>query len=263
MLSLARPRAAALFDVDGTLVPPPSLERRLFALLRCRGAAIPLKNYLLWLGEALRLAPRGIGAVRHANKMYLRGAQAFLEEGGIKPAPAFFRQAVERIVWHAEQGHAIALVTGTIHVLAKAAARALEAELIKLGCGAAIRVCATRLEEIDGLWTGRILGEPMFGEAKARAAQRMARLTDIPLAHSYAYGDSASDRWLLEVAGHPAAVNPSVRLTRIAARRGWPTLNWQDARREQSHPSTSTAGLRASRDTEDGPLQERNLEPIR
>src|SRR5882762_7125678 len=67
-------RVAAFFDLDGTLVALPSLERRLFRTLRYR-REIRAKNYFLWLVEALRLMPRGINAILQGNKMYLRGVQ--------------------------------------------------------------------------------------------------------------------------------------------------------------------------------------------
>src|SRR5215467_15535948 len=72
-------QAAAFFDLDGTLMLLPSLEQRFFRILRYR-QEIPLKNYFLWMREALRLLPRGISALLHANKMYLRGVQCFAED---------------------------------------------------------------------------------------------------------------------------------------------------------------------------------------
>ena len=77
------PRVAAFFDLDGTLLPLPSMEQRLFRMLRHR-REIPFMNYLLWLQEALKVLPRGIRAVTHANKMYLRGVQSFDESGAWK-----------------------------------------------------------------------------------------------------------------------------------------------------------------------------------
>src|SRR5438045_2885210 len=71
---------AAFFDLDGTLVTRPSLEKRFFRMLRNR-RAIPARNYLLWLREAMRLMPRGIGAILQANKMYLRGVEILDEHG--------------------------------------------------------------------------------------------------------------------------------------------------------------------------------------
>src|SRR5712692_4351721 len=72
---------AAFFDVDGTLLARPSLERRFFWMLRYR-RAIRRKNYLLWMVEAVRLAPRGIATMAQANKMYLRGVHGFCGEDG-------------------------------------------------------------------------------------------------------------------------------------------------------------------------------------
>ena len=44
----------AFFDVDGTLLAKPSLERRFFRTLRWQGK-IPVANYLGWITEAIRL----------------------------------------------------------------------------------------------------------------------------------------------------------------------------------------------------------------
>jgi len=249
---------AAFFDLDGTLAPLPSLERRFTRLLRYR-QEIPIKNYLLWLREALRLVPRGMSAILQANKMYLRGVQIFDERGegdgsfssshksGHQaegqasalpakrarrnprlPVPTFFVQAIERVAWHAKQGHESVLVSGTLEPLARLAARAMEAELAARGIAVTIRICATKLEELNGKWTGQILGEAMFGKAKARAAKRLAEEKHLDLTRCYAYGDSVNDRWLLSVVGEPATVNPSEELAEMALSHGWPVLNWNE-----------------------------------
>ena len=244
---------AAFFDLDGTLVALPSLERRFFRMLKCR-RAIAGRNYFLWVREALRLAPRGISAIMQANKMYLRGVQILDERGeGDRnisfwhkdghqargqasapprrnprlPVPTFFARAIERVAWHAKQEHEIVLISGTLEPLAREAARTVEAELAARGMTVTIRVFATRLEEMDSTWTGRVLGEAMFGEAKARAATRVAKQMQLDLARCYAYGDSLNDRWLMEAVGRPAAVNPSRDLASMARTRGWPVLHWE------------------------------------
>jgi HAD superfamily phosphoserine phosphatase-like hydrolase len=245
---------AAFFDLDGTLMPLPSLEQRFFRVLHYR-QEIPLKNYFLWLCEALRLLPRGIIAIRQANKMYLRGLQSFNESGSGDrsdsprrksghqgegqasappkgtprcPVPRFFEEGLERIAWHASQGHAIVLVSGTLEPLARAVACALEAELAARGIAATIGVRATNLEEFQGRWTGRILREAMFGEAKARTVNRLAQEMHLDVTQCWAYGDSAQDRWMLAAVGNPAAVNPPPQLTRIARKQGWPVLHWSE-----------------------------------
>ncbi len=237
-------RVAAFFDVDGTIIDQPSLERRFFATLRSRGA-IPARNYFLWLAHAAQLAPQGFTTIRQANKMYLRGvrvdgAPAFPEgvsTDPVTPAPrryssraalrAFFPQAMERIAWHAAQEHAVVLVTGTLAPLAQEVALALVLRLAVRGITASIGISATRLEETAGRWTGRILGEAMFAEAKMRGVQGLATKVGFDLARSYAYGDTASDRWLLGAVGQPVAVNPSRELQRIARMLDWPMLWWK------------------------------------
>src|SRR6202158_5701971 len=213
-------RVAAFFDLDGTLVGPPSLGKRFVWVLRYR-RAIRIKNYFSGLREAMRLMPRGISAILQANKMYLRGVQIFDErgegDGDISswhkdghqaegqasapprrnprlPVPAFFAQAIERVAWHAKQGHEIVLISGTLEPLARGAARAMEAELAARAITVTIRVFATRLEEMEGRWTGRVLGEAMFGEAKARAARRLAEETRLDPGGCYGDGDRL-DGW--------------------------------------------------------------------
>jgi HAD superfamily hydrolase (TIGR01490 family) len=218
---------AAFFDLDGTLVARPSLERRFFGMLRYRGA-IPVRNYLFWLWEEVRLCPRGISASLRANKMYLRGLAAHLREMG-KPtsAPGFFDDGISRVAWHARQGHAIVLVSGTLQPLAEVVARVLEAELAARALFLRVRVCATRLEETKGRWTGRMLGDAMRGEVKARAVMAAAIEMRLDLAGCYAYGDNADDQWMLAAVGRPVAVNPGEELACLARMRGWPVLYWE------------------------------------
>jgi HAD superfamily phosphoserine phosphatase-like hydrolase len=141
------------------------------------------------------------------------------------PVP-LFPGAIERVAWHAERGHLIVIVSGTLEFLAERMARGLEAELGLRGVACTIRVCATRLEEKRERWTGRVVGETMFGEEKARAIRRIAEEEGSDLRRCFAYGDSASDKWMLEAAGKPAAVNPSNDLARIARRNEWTILRW-------------------------------------
>lgn len=244
---------AAFFDLDGTLTPLPSLERRLFRMLRDR-REIPLKNYLQWLREAGKLLPQGMSRVAQANKMYLRGVKSFEEsstgnpsdssgresghqdEGPARhnprsPVPRFFEEGVERVTCHAMLGHQVVIVSGTLEPLAHEAARALEAEIAARGFATRIHTRATRLKETNGKWTGEILGEPIFGEAKAQAVCALAEEMHLDLSQCWAYGDSAEDRWMLAAVGNPVAVNPVSPLRRIARKRGWPI--WRTSNRVQ------------------------------
>ena len=273
-------RVAAFFDLDGTIFPLPSLERRFAGRLRDEGA-IPLRNYFLWLGRAVRLGGHGLVRMSGINKMYLRdlavswGADVFADAAtdvsaateaaasmltgtknlpgsgltGVSVLPRFFPGALDRLARHAAQGHTIVLVTGTLEPLAKHAALALTLRLLIRDITASVGVCATRLEEIDGRWSGRITGEAMLGDAKARAVQRIAASSGFDLARCYAYGNATDDRWMLAAVGRPAAVNPSRELERIARLRSWPILRWKEKESRRAATATKTEGGRGVKGT--------------
>ena len=62
------------------------------------------------------------------------------------------------------------------------------------------------------------------GPEKARLIREHAALHGYDLKDCFAYSDSYSDVPMLSVVGHPAAVNPDLRLGRLAKSYGWPVL---------------------------------------
>jgi phosphoserine phosphatase len=139
-------------------------------------------------------------------------------------------------------GHRVVIMSGTLEPLGNAAACALEAEIAARGFAVKIRTCATRLRETNGKWTGEILGEPIWGEAKARVVSALAEEMGLDLSQCWAYGNSSEDRWMLAAVGNPVAMNPAFPLARIARKRGWPILRTSDRleklqnRRPQAEP---------------------------
>jgi HAD superfamily hydrolase (TIGR01490 family) len=84
-------------------------------------------------------------------------------------------------------------------------------------------VVATQMRIVDGRYTGEI-DYYAYGANKALALQRLAEEHGYDLSRSYAYSDSITDVHMLEVVGHPYAVNPDRDLRREALARGWPVL---------------------------------------
>ncbi len=222
-------RVGAFFDVDGTLVPEPSLEKRLFRTLRWRGA-IPWMNYARWGIEAVRLLPSGLTAIAHGNKSYLRGLREERILEAVQPI-AFFEEGVARVEWHARRGHEIVLVSGMVKPLARMVAMALECELEARGVERDVLVSATRLEEHGGVLTGRVLGEANYGEAKRRAMEVVARAMQINLRESHAYGNTRLDRPMLDAVGHGHAVNPGKDLAETANLRDWAIWHWHSEKK--------------------------------
>ena len=228
-------RVAAFFDIDGTLVPEPSLERRLFRELRRMGA-VPWMNYGRWGMEALRLLPRGLTAIAQGNKSYLRGLRAEQILEAVEPI-AFFEEGVARVEWHARRGHEIVLVSGMVKPLARMVAMALECELEARGLEREVLVIATRLEERGGIFTGSVLGEANYGEAKRRATEVFARAMQIHLRESHAYGNTLLDRPMLDAVGHAHAVNPGKELADTANLRDWAIWHWYQEKKFGSESS--------------------------
>src|SRR5260370_5330760 len=117
------------------------------------------------------------------------------------------------------------------------------------GVAATVAVCATRLEEREGRWTGRIAGEAMFGEAKGHAVRWLAREREFRLEQCYAYGNSLSDRWMLEAVGRPAVVNPSWRLERVARKKKWPVLMWTEGKNSRRSWQRKQSGPRKTEES--------------
>ncbi|HUK29972.1 MAG TPA: HAD-IB family hydrolase [Candidatus Acidoferrum sp.] len=227
-----RGRVAAFFDLDGTVVVPPSLEFR-FAVYLARHGELRAAAAFAWLGVFLKegmknfLGHGGASARFKAvdeNKLYLRGLRVVAAVEWMEKNAAtieFYPEALRRIAWHREHGHAIFLVSGTLAVLARSVGA-------QLGRAGEIGVAATELESLAGQWIGCVAGAAVSGPGKARAIREIsARNNNLDLARSFAYGDSLADRWMLALVGNATVVNPGARLTWLARRRGWRIARWQ------------------------------------
>ena len=68
---------AAFFDLDGTLLPAPSLEWRFIAYLLSQDE-ISADHMICWLGHWAKTFPRNPRAAANANKYYLAGLRESL-----------------------------------------------------------------------------------------------------------------------------------------------------------------------------------------
>lgn len=82
----------------------------------------------------------------------------------------------------------------------------------------------TQGEIVDGRYTGGITGHVVYGEGKALAMQELAEARGYDLSLCYSYSDSVSDLPMMELVGHPVAVNPDRELADHARSRGWPIV---------------------------------------
>lgn len=131
--------------------------------------------------------------------------------------PVVYREALDAISAHQAAGHAVVLVSASADAIVRPIARILGADA----------VIATRLEAVDGRYTGEITFYD-YGEAKPEAVRAMAKDNGWSLEHSWAYSDSITDEPLLRVVGHPVTVNADRALARIAREEGWKMRRWEE-----------------------------------
>jgi HAD superfamily hydrolase (TIGR01490 family) len=233
-------RIGAFFDLDGTLLQSPSLEWRFITWLAARDK-IGSGEIGRWLGCFAKTFVTDPRAATVYNKSYLSGLSESLVddwEKSIEPTSfSFFEAGIKRVAWHVAQSHRVFLISGTLACIARVIARKLPG---------IVETCATELSVgNDGRWTGALSGEHMTGATKARAVRDFAARFDLALWDSYAYGNSIADVPMLNSVGHRVAVNPGMRLQRVAHNEGWQSCKWKEiaatalARAPQLTPRTA------------------------
>jgi HAD superfamily hydrolase (TIGR01490 family) len=125
--------------------------------------------------------------------------------------PIIYAEAAELIEMHKAAGRRVFIVSASPEEIVAPLARYLGAD----------EAIATRaLIDDEGRYTGEVEFYA-YGPHKAVAVQHAADRQGIDLAGSYAYSDSATDVPMLEIVGHPVAVNPDRDLAKVARDRGW------------------------------------------
>lgn len=119
-------------------------------------------------------------------------------------------KALDRLREHQRRGDYVMLLSASTQFAVEPVARHLN-----------IPYCCTEMEIVDGKFTGGIVGEPCYGDGKRHWGVRIAAQHGVPLGECAFYTDSFSDHTLLDVVGHPVAVNPDRQLRRHAQRKGW------------------------------------------
>lgn len=225
------PRAGAFFDVDNTLMRGASIYY--FARgLAARKMFGPRDLVKMALGQVLfRL--RGaedadhIDAAREAALAFVAGHKvADISSLGEEiyddtMADRIWEGSRELTRAHLDAGQRVWLVTATPVELAEILARGL-------GLTGALGTVA---ETEDGVYTGRLVGGLLHGEAKAEAVLALAEREGLDLAKCSAYSDSINDLPMLSMVGHPNAVNPDAQLRALAKERGWPIHDFRRGRR--------------------------------
>jgi HAD superfamily hydrolase (TIGR01490 family) len=222
---------AAFFDVDNTLMRGASIYHFARGLAARKMFGTATMTRMVWSQLSFRLRgaenPGHIDAARQAALAFVAGQQvadivALGEEiYDDTMADRIWAGARELTQRHLDAGQRVWLVTATPVELANILAR-------RLGLTGALGTVA---ESVGGVYTGRLAGGLLHGEAKAAAIRALAQRESLDLARSSAYSDSANDLPMLRLVGHPHAVNPDAALRAVAREEGWPVHDFRSGRK--------------------------------
>ena len=136
---------------------------------------------------------------------------------------------------HLDAGQKVWLVTAAPVEIATVIAR-------RLGLTGALGTVA---ESVDGVYTGKLVGEPLHGPAKAEAVRALATAEDLDLTRCAAYSDSHNDIPMLSLVGHPYAINPDAKLRKHARQLDWRLRDYRTARKAAKVGIPAAAGVGA------------------
>ena len=89
----------------------------------------------------------------------------------------------------------------------------------------------TVAEHVDGVYTGRLVGDMLHGPAKAEAIKALAARESLDLSRCSAYSDSYNDLPMLTLVGDPCAINPDAKLRAHAREQGWRIRDYRTGRK--------------------------------
>ncbi len=218
-------RAAAFFDLDKTIIATSSatafrrpLQARGVLSRRdvLRGAYAQI-GYLLGSADEARTERLRAQLSRTVTGWDPEQVSEIVQETLHESIdPTVYAEAMALIEEHHAAGRDVVVVSASGEELVRPIGRLIGAD----------QVVATRMEVVDGRYTGEI-ERYVYGQAKADAIVELARRRGYDLAASYAYSDSITDEPMLTVVGHAFVVNPDRTLRRLADERGWGTLRFE------------------------------------
>ncbi|MFE7428477.1 HAD family hydrolase, partial [Streptomyces sp. NPDC057545] len=136
---------------------------------------------------------------------------------------------------HLDAGQRVWLVTAAPVETATIIAR-------RLGLTGALGTVA---ESVEGVYTGRLVGEPLHGPAKAEAVRALAAAEGLDLDRCAAYSDSHNDIPMLSLVGHPYAINPDAKLRKYARAHDWRLRDYRTGRKAARVGIPAAAGVGA------------------
>ena len=216
------PEIGAFFDFDGTIIYGYSATTYLREQVK-RGDISP--KQLIEVSKTMvqfGLGNMGFSAMMMAVSQFLEGIK---EEDYQNFALELYQKHIAKLIYpesralieaHLKKGHTVAIISAATPYQVEPAAQELGIEHVK----------CSRLEVVEGQFTGRVEKPTCYGMGKVEAAEQLAQEFGMKMKDCLFYSDSDEDIQLLEHVGKPRPLNPNKELRRIANGRGWPVQDF-------------------------------------
>ncbi|WP_424891360.1 HAD family hydrolase [Streptomyces sp. XH2] len=237
-------RAAAFFDLDNTVMQGASLFHFGRGLYKRRFFQKRELARFAWQQVWFRLAGEDAEHMQDARDSALSIVKGHRVSELMTIGEEIYDEYMAERIWpgtralaqaHLDAGQKVWLVTAAPVEAATIIAR-------RLGLTGALGTVA---ESIGGVYTGKLVGEPLHGPAKAEAVRALAAAEGLELDRCAAYSDSANDIPMLSLVGHPYAVNPDGRLRKHAREHGWRLRDYRTGRKAAKVGIPAAAGVGA------------------
>ncbi|MEV5376779.1 HAD-IB family hydrolase [Streptosporangium nondiastaticum] len=237
-------QAAAFFDLDNTVMQGASLFHFGRGLYKRRFFQKRELARFAWQQVWFRLAGEDAEHMQDARDSALSIVKGHRVSELMTIGEEIYDEYMAERIWpgtralaqaHLDAGQKVWLVTAAPVEAATIIAR-------RLGLTGALGTVA---ESIGGVYTGKLVGEPLHGPAKAEAVRALAAAEGLELDRCAAYSDSANDIPMLSLVGHPYAVNPDGRLRKHAREHGWRLRDYRTGRKAAKVGIPAAAGVGA------------------
>ncbi|MGW9264831.1 HAD family hydrolase [Gordonia terrae] len=238
--------AAAFFDVDNTLVQGASIVHFARGLAARKYFTYGDIMDFAWTQAKFRITgkenARDVAEGREKALSFIAGkpTSELVELG-----EEIFDDYIADKIWpgtralaqrHLDAGQQVWLVTATPVELAQTIAD-------RLGLTGALGTVA---ESVDGVFTGRLVGDILHGPGKAHAVRALAIREGLNLKRCTAYSDSHNDVPMLSLVGRAVAINPDTDLRDVAKVRGWEMYDFRTARKAAKYGAGTAIVLGAA-----------------
>jgi HAD superfamily hydrolase (TIGR01490 family) len=237
--------AAAFFDVDNTMMRGASIYYFARGLASRRFFTVRDLASFIWVQASFRI--RGTENADHISSAK-EAALGFVAGQKVTDLITLCEEIYDEVladrIWagtrtlalqHLDAGQQVWLVTATPVEIARVIAH-------RLGLTGALGTVA---ESVDGVYTGRLVGNLLHGPAKSEAVRALAVREGLDLSRCSAYSDSFNDLPMLSTVGRPHAVNPDAELRDHARQHDWPIHDFRTGRKVTMIALPAAAGAGA------------------